>query len=76
MSIDITDQTQAEWDQAFSLYKAFDVDKGVDDIAATIYSAMGIDWTKGINDTPSGRRFNYINPNLDLNFRPVNEVFA
>ncbi len=47
-----------------------------DDIAATIYSAMGIDWTKGINDTPSGRRFNYINPNLDLNFRPVNEVFA
>ena len=47
-----------------------------DDIAATIYSAMGIDWTKGIDDTPSGRRFNYINANPDLNFRPVDEVFA
>src|SRR5262249_61038600 len=32
-----------------------------DDIAATIYSALGIDWTKSIDDTPSGRRFNYIN---------------
>src|SRR5262245_1414014 len=32
-----------------------------DDIAATIYSAMGIDWTKTIDDTPSGRRFYYIN---------------
>ena len=28
-----------------------------DDIAATIYSALGIDWTKTIDDTPSGRKF-------------------
>ncbi len=47
-----------------------------DDIAATIYSAMGIDWTKGIDNTPSGRRYSYINANPDLNFRPVDEVFG
>jgi carboxymethylenebutenolidase len=34
--IDITDQSEAEWKRAFELYKAFDVDAGVRDIAATI----------------------------------------
>jgi uncharacterized protein (DUF1501 family) len=47
-----------------------------DDIAATIYSALGIDWTKWIDDTPSGRRFSYINQASGYGFRPVEEVFA
>jgi carboxymethylenebutenolidase len=34
--IDITDQSEAEWKRAFELFNAFDVDKGVEDIAATI----------------------------------------
>ena len=34
--IDITDQTEAEWKQAFGYYQAFDVAKGVQDIAAAI----------------------------------------
>lgn len=34
--IDITDQSEAEWKKAFELFNAFDVDKGVQDIAATI----------------------------------------
>lgn len=34
--IDITDQSEAEWKKAFELYNAFDVDKGVEDIGATI----------------------------------------
>jgi len=34
--IDITDQSDAEWKRAFELYNAFDVEKGVEDIAATI----------------------------------------
>lgn len=38
--IDITDQTDAEWEKAFSYFKAFNVDKGVEDIAATI------DWVR------------------------------
>jgi carboxymethylenebutenolidase len=34
--IDITDQSPAEWAKAFELYTAFNVDQGIDDIAATI----------------------------------------
>jgi carboxymethylenebutenolidase len=34
--IDITDRSEAEWKRAFELFNAFDVDTGVQDIAATI----------------------------------------
>jgi carboxymethylenebutenolidase len=34
--IDITDKTDAEWARAFELFKAFNVDTGAQDIAATI----------------------------------------
>ncbi len=34
--IDITDQSEAEWARAFELYTAFNVDQGIEDIAATI----------------------------------------
>ena len=34
--IDITDQTEAEWQEAFGYMNQFDIDKGVADIAATI----------------------------------------
>lgn len=34
--IELTDQSEAEWQRAFGLFNAFDVDAGVKDIAATI----------------------------------------
>jgi carboxymethylenebutenolidase len=34
--IELTDQSEAEWQRAFALFNAFDVDAGVKDIAATI----------------------------------------
>jgi len=34
----------------------------MEDIATTIYSALGLDWTKVIEPTPSGRAFHYIEP--------------
>lgn len=34
----------------------------MEDIATTIYSAMGIDWKKTIKGTPSGRDYYYIEP--------------
>lgn len=48
----------------------------MEDIAATIFSALGIDWTKGITDTPSGRKFEYIPYGLEGTYFPVDEVFA
>ncbi len=47
-----------------------------EDITATIYSALGVDWTKSILDTPSGRRYDYIAQSPEFGFRPVNEVFG
>jgi hypothetical protein len=34
----------------------------MEDVATTIYSALGMDWTKSIETTPSGRAFHYIEP--------------
>jgi carboxymethylenebutenolidase len=34
--IDITDQSEAEWKKAFALYQGFNVEKGVDDLKATL----------------------------------------
>lgn len=34
----------------------------MEDVATTIYSALGIDWKKTIQATPSGREFYYIEP--------------
>ena len=34
--VDITDQSQAEWDKAFSLYKGFNEAKGVEDLKASL----------------------------------------
>jgi hypothetical protein len=47
-----------------------------EDMVATIYSALGIDWTKSIDDTPSGRRYEFIPGVREGRFEPVNEVFG
>lgn len=44
--IDITDQTEAEWAQAFDYFKRFDVDAGVRDIQATITYTRGLGVSK------------------------------
>lgn len=40
--IDITDQSEAEWAQAFDYFKRFDIDAGVRDIQATISAARAM----------------------------------
>ena len=39
--IEITDKTEAEWEKAFSYFKTFNVDTGVEDIASTIAWVRG-----------------------------------
>jgi hypothetical protein len=51
----------------------------MEDIACTIYSALGIDWTKRLENTPSGRAFHYVEPASGtkyVGFKPVEEFFA
>jgi hypothetical protein len=47
-----------------------------EDIEATIYSAMGIDWTTVRHDDPLGRGFYYV-PSSDQDvYGPINELWA
>ena len=48
----------------------------IEDITATIYSALCIDWTKGITDTPSGRKYEYVQGASEGQFTAINEVFG
>ncbi|MBL8167733.1 MAG: DUF1501 domain-containing protein [Acidobacteria bacterium] len=51
----------------------------MEDVACTIYSALGINWTKTIDNTPSGRSFHYVEPASGtkyVGFKPVAELFA
>jgi len=51
----------------------------MEDIACTIYSALGIDWAKTVQTTPSGRAFHYVEPASGtkyVKFQPIEELFA
>ena len=47
-----------------------------EDVEATIYSAMGIDWTTVRYDDPLGRGFYYIPVADDDVYAPIEEAFA
>jgi len=44
-NVELFDKTEADWQKAFKLYNAFDIDAGITDIAATIA------FTRGLNGT-------------------------
>jgi carboxymethylenebutenolidase len=45
--VNLSDRTQAEWDKAFALLNAFDQDKGVDDLKATLATARKLPGCNG-----------------------------
>ena len=47
-----------------------------EDIEATIYSALGIDWTTIRRDDPLGRGFEYVPQTGPYPYYPVNELFG
>jgi hypothetical protein len=47
-----------------------------EDIEATIYSAMGIDWTTVRHDDPLGRGFEYVPKTGAFQFYPVHELWG
>jgi len=47
-----------------------------EDLAATIYSALGIDWTTVRHDDPIGRGFEYVPGAKDGAYRPIDELFT
>ena len=63
-----SDTVDYGWSQSRYVY--------AEDIEATIYSAMGIDWTSVRHDDPLGRGFEYVPTTGPFQFAPVNELFA
>ncbi len=45
-----------------------------EDVTATIYSALGIDWTKKLGGAPSGREFIYVEPMSSVGFIGSTEI--
>jgi len=46
-NVDMSDQTEAEWQQGFALYSAFDYDPGVRDIVSTMETARALPGANG-----------------------------
>jgi hypothetical protein len=63
---------------------AFTVDPGwhrdrearIEDVEATIYSALGINWTNVRYDDPFGRGFEYVPKSKDDVYGPINELWG
>ena len=47
-----------------------------EDIEATIYAALGIDYTKSYHDDPLGRGFYLLPNNQGLEYKPVLELWS
>jgi hypothetical protein len=47
-----------------------------EDVEATIYAALGIDWTKAYHDDPMGRGFYLLPNNQGLEFKPVLDIWG
>ncbi|MBL8242525.1 MAG: DUF1501 domain-containing protein [Bryobacterales bacterium] len=47
-----------------------------EDVTASIYSALGVDWTKSVLDTPSRRRYDFIVGASEGKFAPVDEFWG
>jgi len=46
----------------------------IENVVSTIYSALGIDWTKEIRNTPSGRTYTYVDPLGANGYIPTDEI--
>jgi uncharacterized protein (DUF1501 family) len=46
-----------------------------EDLACTLYSALGIDWTTVRHDDPLGRGFEYVPYAKDGTYKPIDELF-
>lgn len=74
--IGATDETGGKvadpgWSRKRSIY--------TEDVVATIYSALGIDWTKKITNTPSGRAFEYlesVSGTTFVNFAEIDPLYS
>jgi hypothetical protein len=68
-------KTDATGAQAVEYGWSANRDVRTEDVTATIYSALGIDYTKVRNDDPLGRGFEYVPHAKDGVYRPIEELW-
>ena len=63
---------------AFTVETGWSRDRDIrpEDVEATIYSALGIDWTTIRQDDPLGRGFYYVPLAEDDAYSPINELWG
>jgi len=69
-------QTSALGDVAVDYGWSLERDIRPEDVATTIYSAMGIDYTTTRHDDPLGRGFEYVPSAKDGVYQPIDELFG
>ena len=76
--IGATNDTGGRGPGAFTIETGWSRDRDIrpEDIEATIYSALGIEWTKIRQDDPLGRGFYYVPLAEDDVYSPVNELWG
>ena len=47
----------------------------IENVVATIYSALGIDWSKEVRNLPSGRTYAYVDPLGANGFIPTDDIY-
>lgn len=53
---------------------AHKVQPRIENMVATMYSALGIDWSKEVHNTPSGRTYTYVDPLGANGYIPTDEL--
>ena len=46
----------------------------IENVVATVYSALGIDWSKEVHNLPSGRTYTYVDPLGANGWIPTDEL--
>jgi len=70
----ILGSTDAEGEKAVEIGWHRKEQPRIENVVATMYSALGIDWTKEIKNTPSGRAYPYVDPLGPAGYIPTDEI--
>lgn len=70
----ILGRTDSAGEKAIEIGWDHKVQPRIENVVATMFSALGIDWTKEIRNTPSGRAYPYVDPLGPHGYIPTDEI--
>jgi len=70
----ILGKTDSEGEKTLDTGWGHKVSPRIENVVATMFSALGIDWTKEIKNTPSGRAYPFVDPLGPHGYIPTDEI--